>query len=283
MLERRLNGWCINLCIGGEGEVGVNGAVEHHRPDMTGEQLRVDGAEGRPVGHAVEVDPLDPERNAQPIHVPRRCRGRHGREQRGVGGLTRSLQAGERPGRCRRAGDRTARRRRRRSTQQRFARARSPLVEAHQGELIPHRHGHERRQDRQDQQPALPRPARVEHDVALAVRHGMLHHRQVHRAPGGMAVVERDRDRSAQIPRDLRARHPRDGRGSGRRRRRHGRRGRPGTRARWLRRAPTGSVDPGARRACYRDLPYCSSLLLLRSRRGHVQCPARSPTRGCRR
>ena len=48
-----------------------------------------------------------------------------------------------------------------------------------------HRLGHERRQDRQDQDAALPGAARIEDDDALALRHGVFHHRQRHGAPRG--------------------------------------------------------------------------------------------------
>ena len=58
-----------------------------------------------------------------------------------------------------------------RSAEQGVARPRAPLVETHQGELAPHRRRDEGRQDRKDEDPALPWPSGIEHDHPLAVGH----------------------------------------------------------------------------------------------------------------
>ena len=191
--QRGLYGGRVRGGVGHETQVGVDRTVEHHGADVAREEVRIDGPQGRPVGHAVVVDALDPQGDPQLIHVSRRRRGVHCREQCGVAGPTGALQTSEGLGRRRRPGDGAARRGGRRPAEKRPARPRSPLVETDEGELVLERLRHQGRQYRQDEVAALAWSARIENDVALALRDGFFHHRQVDRAAGGLLIVQRNR------------------------------------------------------------------------------------------
>ena len=236
--------------LGGQAQVGVDRTVEDHRPDTAREQLSVGGSECGPVGQAVVVDPPDSEGGPQSVHVPGRGRGVHRREQLRVVGPAGTLQAGEDEGGRRRPGDRTAGFCGGRSAGQRLARSRPSLIEAHEGESVAYRSGHERSQDGKDENAALTGSARIEDDDALAVGRAVFDHGQADRAPRRILVLERDRQRPAQVSSHRPARRPTDvrrgqggWRGAGVGHRWHGQYG-PGEQA------PGDDSPPMATRSC---------------------------------
>ena len=136
---------------------------------------------------------------------------------------------------------------------ERLARPRSPLVEAHEGELVLDRRRHERRQDRQDQDAALPRPPGLKTTTPLLCGTGCSMTARLHRPREGW--------RSPAGPAAFRTGSPRP---SGRVTRRYG-----AAPARRPRPAPARAGGPARRRPASTDArrrsPRCVPLANARS------------------